>query len=182
MCARAAGGANPPVALGQNRMNDQPRIAVATGGKHRGRIYVTIYPAVAPVSVLARVQSVVSSQAFVMFSDDRGLTWSAPHPIAAPVPPTGLKRFWPTVGVRKNGDVDVVYMESQEVATGTPCSVPFTPTLRRTGPASSLVDTFWVQSHDGGVTFGTPVRVSGQTSNWCTAPYQFASDQVAVTC
>jgi hypothetical protein len=42
----------------------------------------------------------------------------------------------------------------------------------RRGTASSLVDTWWVQSHDGGATFGAPVRVSSQTSNWCLAAYQ----------
>ena len=171
--------ANPPVGLGQNRMNDQPRLAVATSGAHRGRIYVTMFPAVSPVAVAATAQSVVSSQAYLIFSDDLGATWSAPSALAPPVPPTGVKRLWPTVSVRPGGAVDVVYLESQEVATGTRCSVPIGPVAKRTGPASSLVDTFWVQSRDGGSSFGPPVRVSSQTSNWCTAPYRFATSLLA---
>jgi hypothetical protein len=170
---------NPPVGYGQNRMNDQPRIAVATDGPHRGRIYVSMYSAASPVSGPTNVQSLVSSQAFLAYSDDRGVTWSAPTPLAPAVPPTGLKRFWSTVTAHRDGDVDVVYLESQEVPTGTPCSVPILATVDRTGPASSLVNTFRVESHDGGVSFGPPVRVSSATSNWCTAPYTFASGVLA---
>jgi hypothetical protein len=166
---------NPPVGYAKNRMNDQARIAVAQDGRHRGRIYVGFYTPVAPVTGRPASQSLVSSQSLVMSSDDRGATWSAAVPVDVAPPPTGLKRFWPTVSVRANGDLDVVYMQSQEVPTGTPCSVPFNPTARRTGPASSLVDTFLVRSRDGGATFSAPLRVSSQTSNWCTAPYTFHS-------
>jgi hypothetical protein len=165
--------ANPPVGYAKNRMNDQPRIAVSVNGATRGRIYVTYYSAASPVSGPPAAQSLVSSQAFIIHSDDRGKTWSTPVALAAPVPATGLKRLWPTVSVRPDGNVDVVYLDSREVATGTPCSVPFNPTTSRTGPASSLVDTFWVQSRDGGATFSTPLKVSTETSDWCKAPYQF---------
>ncbi|HVR06842.1 MAG TPA: sialidase family protein, partial [Thermoanaerobaculia bacterium] len=165
--------ANPPVGYAKNRMNDQARIAVDTSGPHRGRIYVSFYQPVAPVAGPPGQQQSTSSQAYVTFSDDRGNTWSAPTPVAAAVPATGVKRFWTTVTTRASGDVDVVYLESQETATGTACSVAFNPTSFRTGPLNSLVDTFWVQSRDGGATFSSPVRVSTQTSNWCLAPYQF---------
>ena len=165
--------ADPPVGYAKNRMNDQARIAVATGGRHRGRVYVTYYSAVGPVSGPPGAQQVVSAQSFLIWSDDRGATWSAPVALGPAVPATGLKRFWPTVSLRPDGDVDVVYMESQEVATGSTCSVAFNPVAHRTGPINSLVDTFWVQSRDGGASFSAPLRVSTQTSNWCTAPYQF---------
>jgi hypothetical protein len=166
---------NPPVGYAKNRMNDQARIAVAQSGPFRGRIYVGFYTPVAPVTGSPGSQSLVSSQALVMSSGDRGATWSAPVPVDAAPPPTGLKRIWPTVSVRANGDVDVVYLQSQEVATGTTCSVAFNPTSHRTGPVSSLVDTFLVRSRDGGATFSAPLRVSSQTSDWCTAPYSFHS-------
>ena len=170
---------NPPVGYGKNRMNDQPRIAVARSGKHKGRIYVTFYQAVQPVSGPATAQSIVSSDIFILHSDDRGQTWSAPRGITAPVPPTGVKRFWPTATVRPGGDVDVVYLESHETqSTPAPadveCDLPIGGGLRRTGPLSSLVDTWWVQSRDGGLTFGQPVRVSEQTGNWCRAAYLFS--------
>jgi hypothetical protein len=166
---------NPPVGYAKNRMNDQPRIAVAASGPHRGRVYVSFYSAAAPTASAITEQVLTSSQVFITWSDDRGATWSAPTAIAPAVPATGLKRFWPTVSVRPDGAVDVVYMESQETATGTPCSVAVNPTAFRTGPASSLVDTFWVQSRDGGTTFSPPLKVSSATSNWCVAPYTFAA-------
>lgn len=171
---------NPPVGYGKNRMNDQPRIAVATSGQHRGRIYVTFYESVQPVRTPSTQQSTVSSQVFLTYSDDRGQTWSAPAPLAPPVPATGIKRFWPTVSVRPGGDVDVVYLESRETqATPAPddleCSVLIGGVARRRGLLSSLVDTYWVQSRDGGVSFGPPVRVSSETSNWCKAAYLFGN-------
>ncbi len=40
--------------------------------------------------------------------------------------------------------------------------------MRRVGPASSLVNTFWSRLTDGGASFATPMMVSSATSNWCT--------------
>ncbi len=172
--------ANPPVGYGKNRMNDQPRMAVSTSGRFRGRIYVTFYSPVKAVSGPATAQSVVSTQSFITYSDNQGQTWSTPAAIAAAVPATGLKRFWPTPTVRPNGDLDVVYLESQETqATADPadieCNVGIGATQFRKGPLSSLVNTYWTQSRDGGVTFSAPLRVSTATSNWCGAQYTFAS-------
>ena len=104
----------------------------------------------------------------------------APKSLGVDVPPTGLKRFWPTPTVRPNGDLDVVYLESQETqATADPtdieCSVGFGNNQFRKGPLSSLVNTYWIESRDGGASFSAPVRVSKVTSNWCAAQYTFAS-------
>jgi len=170
---------NTPVGHGKSRQNDQPRTAVATSGQHRGRVYVTFYQPVAPVLSPITVQSITSAEAFITYSDNLGATWSTPTALGGPVPPTGVKRFWPTVSVRPGGDVDVVYMESQEKqATADPtdieCNMP-TGVGRRIGLLSSLVDTYWVQSRDGGDTFSAPVRVSEQTSNWCTTFYIFSN-------
>ncbi|HWM92239.1 MAG TPA: sialidase family protein [Thermoanaerobaculia bacterium] len=167
---------NPPVGYGKNRMNDQPRIAAATRGNKRGRVYVTFYQAEQPVSSAATAQSAVSSDIYITWSDNKGVTWSTPKRITTPVPPTGVKRFWPTVAVQPGGEVVVVYMESKEVqVTPDPadveCSVLIGGGLRREGPLSSLVDTYWIESRDGGATFGAPVRVSKETSNWCEADY-----------
>jgi hypothetical protein len=167
---------NPPVGYGKNRMNDQPRIAVATRGANRGRIYVTFYQAEQPVTSAVTAQSAVSSDIYITWSDDRGVTWTAPKRVTTPVPATGLKRFWPTVAVQPGGEVVVAYMQSQEVQlTADPadveCSVLVGGGQRRTGPLSSLVNTYLVESRNGGATFGAPVRVSKQTSNWCAANY-----------
>lgn len=169
---------NPLVGYGKNRFNDHPRIAVATQGPFAGRVYVTYFEAVTPVESSIRVQSLVSSQAFLIWSDDQGRTWSDPVLLAPPVPPTGVKRVWPTVGVQPSGAVDVVYLESQErQATPAPddveCEIRIGGGNRRTGPVSSLVDTYWVRSTDGGASFSAPFRLSSQTSNWCGATYVF---------
>ena len=170
---------NTPVGHGKTRQNDQPRTAVATTGSHNGRVYVTFYQPVAPVLSPITVQSLTSAQVFITWSDNQGATWSTPKELAPPVPPTGVKRFWPTVSVRPGGDVDVVYLESQETqATPNPtdieCAKPTGGGIR-TGLVSSLVDTYWVQSRDGGDTFSAPLRVSEQTSNWCTTFYVFSN-------
>jgi hypothetical protein len=99
----------------------------------------------------------------IKFSDDQGQTWSSEIALAPAPPPTGTKRWWPVVSVEPGGNVDVVYYDSQETVIGTSCNRG-----RRVGPAVSLVDTFWVQSTDGGATFASPVKVSTATSNWCT--------------
>jgi hypothetical protein len=172
-----------PVGYNRDRINDHPRIAVAASGRNRGRVYVTYYSAVAPttagaispcpaplVGLRCREQRLTSSQAFVKFSDDMGATWSSAIPIAPAVPATGVKRFWPVVTVEPGGNVDVVYYESQETLTASNpiCTINVGGTLRRRGPANSLVNTFWAQSTDGGATFSAPLMVSTATTNWCT--------------
>jgi hypothetical protein len=176
---------DPPVGFNRSRINDHPRIMVATAGTHKGRVYAVFYSAVSPVGPAPIVtcpsglpstaicigQNLVSSQVFVSFSDNKGLTWSGPAALAPDVPATGLKRWWPVVNVEPGGNVDVVYYESQEVPTASnpECIVRIGGVFRRVGTANSLVNTFWVQSLDGGSTFQLPVQVSTATSNWCTA-------------
>jgi hypothetical protein len=83
---------------------------------------------------------------------------------------TGVKRWWPVVNVEPGGTVDVVYYESQETAvTSNPfCTVSVGGGIRRRGTANSLVDTFWAQSLNGGGAFGTPIKMTTSTTNWCT--------------
>jgi hypothetical protein len=177
-----------PVAYNRARLNDHPRVTVATTGSNRGRVYVTYYSAVSPVTsapavpcpvgtpkgTICQGQRLVSSQVFVTFSDDQGQTWSTPQPVAPAPPATGLKRWWPNVSVEPGGIVNVVYYESQErpidpTSSAVECNVGVGGGVRRVGTASSLVDTFLSSSRDGGVTFGPPVEVTSATSNWCAA-------------
>jgi hypothetical protein len=88
----------------------------------------------------------------------------------------GKIQFWPTVSVQPSGNVDITYYESVEadldpsndeecvVARGPGGSPPF-----RKSRVSSLVDLFYVRSKDGGVRFRSPIRVTGETTNWCEA-------------
>src|SRR5216684_4178241 len=179
---------NPPVGFNRDRINDHPRITFVTEGRLGGRVYVAYARAVAPVTVAplapcsppattprCREQRLTSSQVFVKFSDDLGLTWSPPTPVASAPPVTGLKRWWPVVTADRDGTVTVVYYESQEVSVSTNpiCTIFFNRlgTTRRRGPANSLVNTFIATSQDGGLSFDPPVRVSTSTSNWCTSQW-----------
>ena len=128
-----------------------------------------ISPCPPPLSGNCRAQNLTSSQVYVSHSDDKGLTWSAPVPVAPAPPGTGVKRWWPVVTVEPGGNLDVVYYESQEttVSSNPFCTVSVGGRRRR-GTANSLVDTFWAQSLDGGATFPTLLNVTTATSNWCT--------------
>ncbi len=185
---------NPPVGFNRDRINDHPRIAFVTAGPFKGRIFVSYYTAVAPVTAapltefdcpegtpdevvcLSRGQRLTSSQVLVKYSDDLGRTWRETiTPVAPTPPPTGVKRWWPVVTADPSGVVAVVYYESQEapVLTNPTCTINFNRagTARRLGPANSLVNTFIATSQDGGLSFDTPVRVSTATSNWCTSQW-----------
>jgi hypothetical protein len=186
---------NPPVGFNRDRINDHPRVAFVTEGRLKGRVYISYSTAVAPVTAapltqitcppgtpstvrcFIRGQRLTSSQVFIKYSDDLGLTWSAAIPVAPTPPPAGLKRWWPVVTADRSGVVAVVYYESQEasVLANPNCSIIFNRTgrgvARREGPANSLVNTFVATSQDGGLSFDLPVRVSTATSNWCTSQW-----------
>jgi hypothetical protein len=61
-------------------------------------------------------------------------------------------------------DLDPGYAQECVVPLGPDGTPPF-----RESPVSSLVNLFHVQSTDGGVGFQSPIRVSEETTNWCTA-------------
>jgi hypothetical protein len=170
---------DPPLGYSKPNLLDFMRVAVAPGGPHKGRVYVAYPSAAAKVSSLPAEQSLVSSQVYLLHSDDRGETWSRPLPLGPPVPPAGVKRYRPTVAVEADGAVDVVYLESQErQLTANPddreCTAPLTTREVRAGKLSSLTDLQWVRSADGGDRFGPPVRVSSESTNWCTTFYDTA--------
>jgi hypothetical protein len=164
---------------------DSPRIAVATSGRHAGRMYVTFTSETRPAKIPDPVQcpaglpegsfcigqDPLSEEAYLSFSDDGGLSWSTPTRIAPGVPAEGLKRMWPVPTVQPGGTVDIIYYESQEVPTADnpECVVNVAfPNVFRVGPRNSLVDTFWVRSTNGDNTFSPPVKITTATSNWCT--------------
>jgi hypothetical protein len=175
---------DPPVGWSKVDANDFPRLAVAAGGHHRGRLYVAWASALHETPGSESQQVLDSSQVYLIHSDDQGATWSAPLPLGPPPPPAGVKRFWPTVAVRQDGEVDVVYVEEQEKQlTADPddveCDVLTVYGLRRKGKVSSLIDLYRVSSGDGGTTFGSPIRVTSETTNWCKVSYHSQGTQFA---
>lgn len=175
---------NAPAGFSKDNMNDTPRIAVAQSGPYRGRIYVTYASAAREVDCGSfllgpKDYSPVSSQAYLIWSDDRGESWSTPVPLGPPVPEKHLKRFFPAVAVRPDGSVDAVYFESRETQlTADPfdleCPVRVNSGNFRKATARSLVDLWWARSTDGGATFGPPVRATSETSDWCGAHFDSA--------
>ena len=173
--------ANPPIGYNRARVNDHPRIEVATTGKYKGRIYVTYYSSTSPVPSAGfptSAQTLVNIQTYLTYSDNGGSTWSSPVEIGGPLPsplPTGIgaiKRWWPDVSVSPGGEVHVVYVEEQATQltaspTDTECSRT-TDGATRVGRYSSLVDTWWTYSTDGGASFSMPLKLSTGTSPWCT--------------
>jgi hypothetical protein len=196
---------NPPIGYNRGRVNDHPRIEVAQTGKHKGRIYVTYYSSVSPVLAPGTVtcpaglpatttcvpQVLVNIQTYVKYSDDGGATWSAPREIGGPLPATdpsstalnavgAVKRHWPDVSVSPGGEVHVVYNEERATqlaaGPGTECIRTFQGGGARISTHSSLVDTWWTFSEDGGASWSMPLKISTGTSFWCTPSGNVASN------
>lgn len=142
----------PPLGYNRDVTSDFPRIAVAENGPWRGRVYVTYQDGriaaggVPPNGFITNRNTDV----YIRYSDDEGATWSAATLVAGGPDP----QFFPVVSIEDGGNVDVLYYDQQ---AGTP-----------------LVDTYWAQSTDGGVTFKAPVKISTATSNWATTTSDLA--------
>lgn len=177
-----AAARKPPAGYNRSRHNDFPRIAVAYNGFHQGRIYVVYHDAGTNPDLPGTVTltgagnpalpGVADSDVLLKFSDDGGQTWSAPTVVNG-TKGDGKAQFWPCVSFGVSGLVDVVYY--QDVETNVTPSLVDIETNRgldgvggrtRRSTRSSLVDVFIATSTNGGVSFGTPVKISDVTSNW----------------
>jgi len=189
------GRQNPPVGFNRNRYNDFPRAAI---DRATGRVFVAFQDAAiagnagiggsgticlpagglpspgAPCPAGQRRVKVgggADMDIYLTHSDDNGATWSTPVLIT----PTGGDnkiQFWPVVTVGPQGDVNVVYYESQEMqVTASPtdieCSIGIGGGQTRRSLLSSIVDTWTARSTDNGLSFQAPVKVSTVSSNWC---------------
>jgi hypothetical protein len=109
-------------------------------GPHRGRLSCS-WMDLAPAGVTDILYS---------FSDDRGLTWTAPHPVTDQLPKL-VDRFNHWLAVDPvTGDVNLSFYDTRNDTTG----------------FRFMTDTYFTQSIDGGATFRSPnVRVSSVSSN-----------------
>jgi hypothetical protein len=173
---------NAPAGFSKDVMNDTPRMAVAQSGPRRGRIYLTYATTVEETSCRndgrsPKSYNPLSTQVYLIWSDNRGQLWSGPVPLGPPVPRTGVKRFFPTVAVRADGTVDVIYYESRETPPGpgqAECRALLGSGLWKKGEVRSLVDLWSARSVDGGASFGQPVRITSATSDWCDVQFDSA--------
>lgn len=159
-----------PVAYNRPTILDSPRISVISSGLHRGRVLISYFAAVSPITnyLDTSVQNITSTQIYLKYSDNNGRSWRESSVVAAP-PQNTVKRFWPVVVTEDTGAVDIVYYQSiEDPSTSTSaCSMPMTNGLVRTGMAHSLMDVYWVHSADGGRFFGKPQLVTSVTTDWC---------------
>jgi hypothetical protein len=110
-------------------------------GPQRGRLYCS-WMDLTPAGV---------TDIFVSCSDDRGVTWTAPHAVTDQFTTQLVDRFnqWLAVDA-VTGDVNLSFYDTRNDTTG----------------FRFMTDTYFTQSVDGGVTFRSPnVRVSSVSSN-----------------
>ncbi|NIS81988.1 MAG: hypothetical protein GTO14_17675 [Anaerolineales bacterium] len=145
----SSGSLFPPAGYNRGNHNDFPRIAVAQSGPFIGRVYV-VYQDSRTANGGTQAQTLGFGNGdldvYLRFSDDKGVTWSAPTLVAGGG--DGKIQFWPVVSIQPDGNVSVTYNESVE--TG----------------GTSMVDVFLTHSNDGGATFQTPLRVTEVTTDW----------------
>jgi len=158
----SSGALFPPGGYSRTTANDFPRICVATkkNDPYRGRVYVAYQSSeIANGGTQAQTGGLghYDTDVFLRFSDDGGASWSVPTLVAGGG--DGLLQLWPVVECNQSdGDVDVVWYESQET------EIP--DFLDGNGTGESLVDVYHARSTDGGVSFGAPLRVTTFTTPW----------------
>lgn len=163
-----------PVAFNRPTILDSPRISVATSGMHRGRVYISYFAAVSPVTNYLdySIQEITSTQVHLAYSDNGGRSWREGNVVADP-PQNTVKRFWPVVVTEPTGVVDIIYYQSiEDPSTQTQaCNMRLQNGQTRSGMAHSLMDVYWVQSFNGGRTFGKPFKVTTETTDWCNVAW-----------
>jgi hypothetical protein len=169
----SSGSLWPPSGFNRQTTNDFPRLAVATEGPYKGRVYAAyqdsrianggVMPApLGPEDIAAGFGLDVGhwdTDIYLRYSDDHGVTWSAPELVAGGN--DGNIQFFPVVSVDPNGRVSIVYYESVE-PEGTDFANGPTPY----GDKDSYVDVYYVSSTDGGSSFSAPEKVTDVTTNW----------------
>ncbi len=109
-----------------------------SGGSHRGRVYCSWMD----------LTGGGTTNIFLAFSDNKGVSWSSPTPVGDPV--AGVDRFnhWMSVDP-VTGDVNVSYYDTRNDTTG----------------QRFMTDVYLAQSKNGGVTWQPDVRVTTVSSS-----------------
>ncbi len=126
-----------PAIKGNVETNSFPSIAVDRSNLHHGRIYVTWCG-----------RDADTDHVFLSYSDDIGMTWTAPTSIEEDTSSVKTDKFLPWIAVdQSSGDVGVTFYDSRNDPT-----------------VNTLVDDYLTLSTDGGQTF-TARRISNVSSD-----------------
>jgi hypothetical protein len=151
MAGLVAGGAplafTPPTTVG-TYAGHEPRLQRASPGlptaavdPKSGRVYVGWDDSRFRTETSSPVNDPV-----VTWSDDKGITWSALKNVRTGPSNDWVDRFNSMMGVGPDGTLSIAYRQRQE-ASGA-------------ADMSTFVDTYLVQSRDGGKSFGKPLRLN----------------------
>jgi hypothetical protein len=123
----------------------QPMFAVDRSNRHKDRLYM--------VWCSHNLQKGRTDRVFVIYSDDRGQTWSKPVLVDRAVP-ARARQWMPTITVNKNGVVAVRWSDTRHDPK---------PPSKGVG-TNQFHDEYFAASVDGGASFLPAVRVSTQSS------------------
>jgi hypothetical protein len=137
----------PPLTVG-TYAGHEPRVQRASGGlptaavdPKSGRVYVGWDDSRFRTEPTSPVNDPV-----VTWSDDNGVTWSALKNLRAGKSNDWVNRFNSMLDVAPDGTISVAYRQRQEASSKT--------------EMSNFVDTYLVQSRDGGKTFSKPLQLN----------------------
>ncbi|HEV3234549.1 MAG TPA: sialidase family protein [Candidatus Dormibacteraeota bacterium] len=129
---------------GQRSAEKEPLFAV---DPHTGRMYVAWTD--------ARFRNDGANDILLTFTDDRGATWAYPKRIHPSAAGDNVNHWCAMIDAGADGVLRLAYRQRQEAANP---NADFTNFSRQ-------VDTFYVESHDGGVTFTAPLQVNTNASD-----------------
>ncbi|MDP9325363.1 MAG: glycoside hydrolase, partial [Candidatus Dormibacteraeota bacterium] len=129
---------------GQRSAEKEPLFAV---DPHTRRMYIAWTD--------ARFRNDGANDIVLTYTDDRGATWAYPKRIHPGAPGDNVNHWCAMIDAGADGVLRLAYRQRQEAANP---NADFTNFSRQ-------VDTFYVESHDGGLTFTTPLTVNTNASD-----------------
>ena len=142
----------------QQRIVPRPAVGLDPG---TGRIYFTWTD--------GRFRQDAGNDIVLAWSDDGGITWTYPVRVNRGPTNDSMNHWGPMLGVAPDGSVQIAYRTRREAEEIAEDGSTFSP----------IVDTYWLESRDGGTTFSTPLKVNAVNGDLGFAAV--AADRALVT-